>query len=35
MAFAVYVASFFGARVTWRGQRYRVSNGTLVPDPVE
>jgi ceramide glucosyltransferase len=30
-AFAVYVASFFGASVIWRGQRYRVrSDGTLL-----
>ena len=30
-AFAVYVASFFGGTVTWRGQRYRVrSDGKLL-----
>jgi ceramide glucosyltransferase len=30
-AFAVYVASFFGGTVMWRGQRYRVhSDGTLL-----
>jgi ceramide glucosyltransferase len=31
MLFAIYLASFFGARVSWRGDRYRVaSDGTLV-----
>jgi ceramide glucosyltransferase len=30
-AFAVYVMSFFGGTVTWRGQRYRVrADGTLL-----
>ncbi len=30
----VYAASFFGARVSWRGERYRLkSDGTLVHDP--
>ena len=28
---AVYVASFFGARVSWRGERYRLNaDGTLI-----
>ncbi|HET7411360.1 MAG TPA: bacteriohopanetetrol glucosamine biosynthesis glycosyltransferase HpnI [Pararhizobium sp.] len=31
LSFAIYVASFFGATVEWRGQRYRVGdNGTLI-----
>jgi ceramide glucosyltransferase len=31
--FAVYVASFFGGKVSWKGYRYRVmSDGTLVQD---
>ena len=30
-AFAVYVMSFFGGTITWRGRRYRVqSDGTLL-----
>ena len=30
----VYAASFFGAGISWRGERYRVkSDGTLVHDP--
>ena len=33
MAFAVYVASFFGATVKWRGNRFRVVDDTLVTDP--
>ena len=33
MAFAVYVASFFGATVHWRGAAYRVTaDGTLIED---
>jgi ceramide glucosyltransferase len=32
MSFAVYVASFFVATVTWRGQRYRLSDHTLIVD---
>jgi ceramide glucosyltransferase len=30
LAFATYVASFFVATVTWRGQRYRLSDHTLI-----
>jgi ceramide glucosyltransferase len=31
MAFAIYVASFFGGTVVWRGQRYRIQpDGTLL-----
>ena len=31
--FAVYIASFFGGKVSWRGYRYRVmSDGSLVQD---
>ena len=33
MSFAVYVASFFGATVKWRGNRFRVVDDTLVTDP--
>ena len=33
LSFTVYVASFFGATVKWRGQRYRVVDDTLVADP--
>ena len=30
----VYVASFFGGHVSWRGERYRLKpDGTLVQDP--
>jgi ceramide glucosyltransferase len=32
MSFAVYVASFFVATVRWRGQRYRLSDHTLIVD---
>jgi ceramide glucosyltransferase len=33
MEFAVYVASFFGGKVSWKGYRYRVmADGTLVQD---
>lgn len=32
LAFATYVASFFVATVTWRGQRYRLSDHTLIVD---
>jgi hypothetical protein len=33
-AFAVYVASFFGGTVIWRGRRHRVhSDGTLLHAP--
>ncbi len=33
-AFAVYLASFAGSRVTWRGYKYRVaSDGTLLDQP--
>lgn len=32
ISFAIFVASFFGTSVRWRGRRYRVSSdGTLVP----
>ncbi|HUB65039.1 MAG TPA: bacteriohopanetetrol glucosamine biosynthesis glycosyltransferase HpnI [Methylocella sp.] len=34
--FAVFVLSFFGSSVTWRGHHYRVRpDGTLFQDPVE
>ncbi len=33
LSFAVYVASFFGATVKWRGNRYRVVDDTLLADP--
>jgi ceramide glucosyltransferase len=33
LSFVVLVASFFGGRVTWRGQRYRLYNRKLIPDP--
>lgn len=33
LSFAVQVACYFGSTVTWRGQRYRLSDGTLVADP--
>jgi ceramide glucosyltransferase len=33
LSFAVQVASYFGSTVVWRGQRYRLSNRTLVADP--
>jgi ceramide glucosyltransferase len=32
MSFAVYVASFFGATIRWRGNRFRVVDETLVTD---
>jgi ceramide glucosyltransferase len=32
LAFSTYVASFFVASVTWRGQRYRLSDHTLIVD---
>jgi len=32
--FVIYVASYFGSTVTWRGRRYRVSRRLLVADPV-
>lgn len=33
MEFAVYIASFFGGKVSWKGYRYRVmADGTLVQD---
>lgn len=33
LSFTVYIASFFGATVVWRGQRYRIRpDGTLLPD---
>lgn len=33
LSFMVHVASFFGGTVTWRGQRYRLYNRKLIPDP--
>ncbi|HZD91908.1 MAG TPA: bacteriohopanetetrol glucosamine biosynthesis glycosyltransferase HpnI [Pseudolabrys sp.] len=33
LSFTVYVASFFGATVKWRGQRFRLVDDTLVADP--
>jgi ceramide glucosyltransferase len=33
LAFALHVAAFFGASVMWRGRRYRVSRGMLLPNP--
>lgn len=34
MSFGIYVSAFLGDRVSWRGERYRLSaNGTLIPDP--
>ncbi len=33
LSFTIYVASFFGATVKWRGNRYRVVDDTLVTDP--
>jgi len=33
LSFAVYVASFFGATVKWRGNNYRVADDTLLADP--
>jgi hypothetical protein len=33
LSFAVYVASFFGATVKWRGNSYRVVDDTLLADP--
>jgi ceramide glucosyltransferase len=32
VGFAVYIASFFVGTVTWRGQRYRLSDHTLIVD---
>jgi ceramide glucosyltransferase len=32
ISFGAYCAAFFGTAVNWRGQRYRLSNGRLVPD---
>ncbi len=31
LSFAVHVASYFGSSVTWRGQRYRLADRTLIP----
>jgi len=31
LSFVVHVASYFGSSVTWRGQRYRLSDRTLIP----
>jgi ceramide glucosyltransferase len=34
ISFAVFVSSFFGAAVSWRGHRYHaLSDGTLIQDP--
>jgi len=33
LSFMVHVASFFGGTITWRGQRYRLYNRKLIPDP--
>ena len=33
LSFAVYVSSFFGATVKWRGNSYRVVDDTLLADP--
>lgn len=33
LSFAIFVASYFGATVMWRGHRYRVADGELVADP--
>lgn len=33
LSFTVYVASFFGATVKWRGNRFRVVDDTLLADP--
>ncbi|MEJ2626633.1 MAG: bacteriohopanetetrol glucosamine biosynthesis glycosyltransferase HpnI [Pseudolabrys sp.] len=33
LSFAVYVTSFFGATVKWRGNSYRVVDDTLLADP--
>ena len=33
MSFAIYVASFFGTTVKWRGNRHRVVDDTLLADP--
>jgi ceramide glucosyltransferase len=33
-SFAVYVASYCGSTVTWRGQRYRLSRRSLVGEPI-
>jgi ceramide glucosyltransferase len=33
LSFAVQVASYFGTTVTWRGQRYQLSDRPLIVDP--
>ena len=34
LSFAVFVTSFFGAAVSWRGYKYRVlAGGALMQDP--
>ena len=33
LTFAIYVVSYCGSTVVWRGQRYQVSDPTLVTDP--
>jgi len=35
ISFGAYCAAFFGTAVNWHGQRYRLSNGRLVPDQSE
>jgi ceramide glucosyltransferase len=35
ISFGAYCAAFFGTAVNWRGQRYRLSNGRLLPDQSE
>jgi hypothetical protein len=33
LSFAIFVASFFGTAVQWRGHRYRMQSDTRIVEP--